>query len=107
MDNCRIHHIRFVAGVIDNGGYKPLFMPPYSPHWIILVQNQEEYKRNPLDKSDTLIPRIAEACKQVTVSDCQGWIGNSLHSMVVENKSVNEIVAKENYNIDNETIWPK
>lgn len=30
-----------------------------------------------------------------------------LHLVNVENKSVNEIVAKENYNIDNETIWQK
>jgi transposase len=78
MDNCRIHHSRFVVDAINKRGYKPLFMPPYSPFlnpieecWSKIKKN---IKRNPLDKSDTLTPRIAEACKQVTVTDCQGWI---------------------------------
>jgi transposase len=47
-------------------------MPPYSPFlnpieecWSKVKKN---IRRNPLDKSDMLTPRIAEACKQVTVS---------------------------------------
>lgn len=31
MNNCRIHHSRFVIEAITDRGYKPLFMPPYSP----------------------------------------------------------------------------
>lgn len=31
MDNCRIHHSHFVVDAINKRGYKPLFMPPYSP----------------------------------------------------------------------------
>ncbi|KAG1403011.1 hypothetical protein G6F60_005318 [Rhizopus arrhizus] len=31
MNNCRIHHSEFVKDFIKNRGYKPLFMPPYSP----------------------------------------------------------------------------
>ncbi|KAG2211633.1 hypothetical protein INT47_008730 [Mucor saturninus] len=31
MDNCRIHHSAFVVNAINKRGYKPLFMPPYSP----------------------------------------------------------------------------
>ncbi|KAG1127903.1 hypothetical protein G6F37_013721 [Rhizopus arrhizus] len=78
MDNCRIHHSRFVVDAINQRGYKPLFMPPYSPFlnpieecWSKIKKN---IRRNPLDKSDMLTPRIAEACKQFTVADCQGWI---------------------------------
>lgn len=81
MDNCRIHHSRFVVEAINNRGYKPLFMPPYSPFLNPIEECWSKIKkhirRNPLDKSDTLTPRIAEACKQVTVSNCQGWIRHS------------------------------
>jgi hypothetical protein len=31
MDNCSIHHSRFVVDAINNCGYKSLFMPLYSP----------------------------------------------------------------------------
>jgi hypothetical protein len=31
MDNCRIHHSAFVVDAINKRGYKPLFIPPYSP----------------------------------------------------------------------------
>ena len=76
IDNCRIHHSRFVVNLIHSRGYKPLFMPPYSPFlnpieecWSKIKQN---IRRNPLKKGDELTPRIAEACKTVTVEDCQG-----------------------------------
>lgn len=78
MDNCRVHHSRFVLDAINQRGYKPLFMAPYSPFlnpieecWPKIKKN---IRRNPLNKSDMLTSRIAEACKQVTVADCQGWI---------------------------------
>ncbi|KAI8640740.1 hypothetical protein BD408DRAFT_325091, partial [Parasitella parasitica] len=71
---CRIHHSRFVVEAINRRGYKPLFMPLYSP----FLHSIEEYqakiksniKRNLLDKENKLTPRIAEACQTVTVSDC-------------------------------------
>lgn len=31
MDNCKVHHTTFVVEVINNRGYKPLFMSPCSP----------------------------------------------------------------------------
>jgi transposase len=52
-------------------------MPPYSPFLNPIEECWSKIKkniRNPLDKADTLTPRIAEACKQVTASNCQGWI---------------------------------
>lgn len=78
MDNCRIHHSAFVVEAIIKRGYKPLFMPPYSPFlnpieecWAKIKSN---IKRNPLDKADTLTSRLPGACQAVTVEDCQGWI---------------------------------
>ena len=78
LDNCRIHHSQFVTDVITRRGYKPLFMPPYSPFLNPIEECWSKMKklirRNPLDERDTLTPRIAEACLQVTVEDCNGWI---------------------------------
>jgi len=81
LDNCRIHHSAFVVEAIKKRGYKPLFMPPYSPFlnpieecW---AKIKSDIKRNPLDKADQLTPRIASACQKVSVSDCQGWIRHS------------------------------
>lgn len=78
MDNCRIHHSAFVVDAINKRGYKPLFMPPYSPFlnpieecWSKIKSN---IKRNPLDKADTLTSRLPEACGPITVKDCQGWV---------------------------------
>jgi hypothetical protein len=65
MDNCRIHHSQFVVDAIIQRGYKPLFMPPYSPFlnpieecWSKIKKN---IRRSPLDEHDQLTHRIAEA----------------------------------------------
>lgn len=78
LDNCRIHHSAFVVEAINKRGYKPLFMPPYSPFlnpieecWSKIKQH---IKRNPLDETDTLTPRITEAISKVTIDDCKGWV---------------------------------
>ena len=31
MDNCRVHSSRFIVDAIKKRGYKPLFVPHYSP----------------------------------------------------------------------------
>lgn len=81
MDNCKIHHTAFVVEAINSRGYKPLFMPPYSPFlnpieecWAKIKGN---IKRSPLDENSTLTPRIAEACKTVSADNCLGWIRHS------------------------------
>jgi transposase len=78
MDNCKIHHSRFVVDLMKERGYKPLYMPPYSPFlnpieecW---AKIKSQIRRNPLSKDDVLSDRIAEACKTITIDDCQGWI---------------------------------
>lgn len=51
MDNCKIHHSKFVVDAINARGYKPLFMPPYSPFLNPIEEcwskSQEEYQRKP------------------------------------------------------------
>ncbi|CEP10623.1 hypothetical protein [Parasitella parasitica] len=81
LDNCRIHHCEFVIEAMKKRGYKPLFLPPYSPFLSPIEECWSKIKklirRNPLDASDALTPRIAEACGQVTTEDCKGWIRHS------------------------------
>ncbi|CEG80322.1 hypothetical protein RMATCC62417_14677 [Rhizopus microsporus] len=80
MDNCRTRHYQYVVDVTDSRGYKPLFMPPYSP----FLNPIEEYwskikkhvKRNSL-LLDTLTFRIKAACETVTTDDCLDWIRHS------------------------------
>lgn len=81
MDNCRIHHSQFVIAAIEKRGYKPLFLPPYSPFLNPIEECWSKIKKNirgnPLSKLDQLTPRIDDACATVTVQDCIGWIGHS------------------------------
>ncbi|CEP15290.1 hypothetical protein [Parasitella parasitica] len=78
LDNCRIHHSAFVVDAINKRGYKPLFMPPYSPFLNSIEEcwskMKKHIRRNPLDKADTLTPRIAESISKVTIDDCKGWV---------------------------------
>ncbi|CEP06802.1 hypothetical protein [Parasitella parasitica] len=78
LDNCRIHHSAFVVDAINKRGYKPLFMPPYSPFLNPIEEcwskMKKHIRRNPLDKADTLTPRIAESISKVTIDDCKGWV---------------------------------
>jgi hypothetical protein len=78
MDNCRIHHSHYVIEAIQSRGYKPLFMPPYSPFLNPIEECWSEIKayvrRNPLSSLDTLTPRIQAACRNVTTEDYLGWI---------------------------------
>lgn len=81
MDNCRIHHSDFVTECIKKRGYRALFMPPYSPFLNPIEECWSKVKsytkRHPLSETDQLTPRIATACKTITVDDCQGWIRHS------------------------------
>lgn len=81
MDNCKVHHSKFVVEAIKSRGYKPLFIPPYSPFLNPIEECWSKIKkhirRSPLSKEDPLTPRIAEACKMVSVKDCVDWISNS------------------------------
>jgi hypothetical protein len=82
MDNCRIHHSHYVVENIKSRGYKPLFMPPYSPFLNPIEEcwskiKKKHVKRNPLSALDSLTPRIQEACRSVSTEDCLGWIRHS------------------------------
>lgn len=81
MDNASIHHGERVIQAAAQRGYKPLFLPPYSPFlnpieecWAKLKAN---VRRNPLSSQDKLSPRVLEAAHTITAQDCQGWIRHS------------------------------
>ncbi|CEP10225.1 hypothetical protein [Parasitella parasitica] len=81
MDNCRVHHSHYVVEPIKSRGYKPLFMPPYSPFLNPIEECwskiKKHGKRNPLSALDSSTPRIQEACRSVSTKDCLGWIRHS------------------------------
>jgi len=83
MDNCRIHHSAFVVDAINKRGYKPLFMPPYSPFLNPIEECwskiKSTIKRSPLDKADNLTSPLPGACRSVTAQGChQGCINKEL-----------------------------
>ena len=61
MNNCRIHHSEFVKDFIKNRGYKPLFMPPYSPFLNPIEECWSKIKsytkRHPWMRSSSIKPR--------------------------------------------------
>jgi transposase len=82
MDNAPIHKPAAVREFIEERGYKCAYSPPYSPFLNPIEEfwSKVKYgvKRRPFDGSDTLTPRIVEACSQVTLTDCRGWIRHSV-----------------------------
>jgi hypothetical protein len=82
MDNAPIHRSTEVAELITSRGYKCMYLPPYSPFLNPIEEMWSKIKfgvrRDELTDKDLLIPRIQEAAKQVTISDCEGWIRHSM-----------------------------
>ncbi|KAG2199315.1 hypothetical protein INT47_012949 [Mucor saturninus] len=82
MDNAPIHKPFAIKALIEERGYKYVYLPPYSP----FLNPIEEFwskvksgiKRNPLDTGDLLTPRIMESITNVTLQDCRGWIRHSV-----------------------------
>jgi transposase len=82
MDNAPIHKNGCIRELIESKGHKCVYLPPYSPFLNPIEEfwSKVKYhvKRSALDTNDTLTPRIKEACKTVTLSDCRGWIRHSV-----------------------------
>lgn len=73
-----MYSMQSVVDVINKGGYKPLFMPPYLPFLNPIEECWSKIKkltrRNLLDQTDILTLYIAEASSQFTVDDFKGWV---------------------------------
>ncbi|SAL96430.1 hypothetical protein [Absidia glauca] len=82
MDNAPIHKSVEVQNLISSRGYKCMYLPTYSPSLNPIEEMWSKMKlnvrRGEITDKDTLVPRIMEAAKKVTVSDCEGWIRHSL-----------------------------
>lgn len=78
MDNAPIHRSPEVQNLISSRGYRCIYLPPYSPFLNPIEEMWSKIKfgvrRNDLTDKDTLVPRIVEASREVTVADCEGWI---------------------------------
>jgi transposase len=82
MDNAPIHKSESITALIKSRGYKPLFLPPYSPFLNPLEEFWSKLKagvrRSELSKEDSLSPRILESAKQITPDNCKAWIRHSI-----------------------------
>ncbi|KAG2200953.1 hypothetical protein INT47_003188 [Mucor saturninus] len=91
IDNCRIYYIHCVVDAIQSRGYKPLYMPPYSPFLNPIEECwskiKKHIKRNPLSTSDTLTPRIKTTCETITT---EYSIGLMRHSETYWDKCLNK-----------------
>ena len=78
MDNAPIHTPAKIRDLVENRGYKCLYLPPYSP----FLNPIEEFwwkikagvRRNALTADDILSDRICEAVQTVTRAECKAWI---------------------------------
>lgn len=77
MDNAPIHKALEIQTIIEERGYRCIYLPPYSPELNPIEQfwSKVKYstKRNLLMKDETLSTRISEACNMVTHKDLQGY----------------------------------
>lgn len=82
MDNAPIHTSTDVKNLIASRGYNCMYLPTYSPFLNPIEEMWSKIKfgvrREEVTTKDTLIPRITEAAKTVTLSDCVGWINHSI-----------------------------
>jgi hypothetical protein len=82
MDNATIHKCPDIQQRIADRGYKAAYLPPYSPFLnpieLFWAKVKAGVRRDCLTATDALSERIIESVKQVTVTDCQGWIRHSV-----------------------------
>lgn len=78
MDNASIHHSQQLQKLVDDRGFKCLYLPPYSPFlnpieecWAKMKAN---FKRTRVTEKDTLSNKVQEAAISVTQEDLHGWI---------------------------------
>lgn len=83
MDNAPIYAPGLIDHVILNRGYRPVYLPPYSPElnpieqfWAILKGN---VKRDKPKDVETLISRIIEASEAVPVEYTKNTIQHSVN----------------------------
>ncbi|KAG1473327.1 hypothetical protein G6F56_001016 [Rhizopus delemar] len=78
MDNTPIHRSPEMQNLISSRGYRCIYLPLYSPFLNPIEEMWSKIKfgvrRNDLTEKGTLVPRIVEASREVTVADCEGWI---------------------------------
>ena len=82
MDNAPIHTSTDIRKIIEDHGYKCVYLPPYSPFLNPIEEFWSKVKagvrRDGLIKDDNLNGRITESSLAVTPKDCQGWIRHAI-----------------------------
>lgn len=84
MDNCSIHHLPEIVGMIEEVGAIVHFLPPYSPDFNPIEMTFSKVKSTIKDLENTM-PRdsgiesiMLAAFASISPQDCQGWISHCL-----------------------------
>ena len=76
MDNAPIHKLKVIKSLIEERGYKCIYLPPYSPLFNpiegLLSKVKTGVRRTPLTADDRLTDRICELAKKVTKKSVRG-----------------------------------
>lgn len=82
MDNAPIHTAKVTGEIIEESGYKYIYLPPYSPElnpieqfWSVVKSG---VKREFILNKDTLPQVITDACNQVATSSFEGFASYSV-----------------------------
>jgi transposase len=83
MDNAPIHVPDSIDPIIEKRGYKPVYLPPYSPElnpieqfWAIL---KGKVKRSKFTNTDSLTSRIIEAIENVPAEHLHNFVQHSVN----------------------------
>jgi transposase len=82
MDNAPIHKPKVIRKLIEDRGYKCLYLLPYSlflnPIEEIWLKVKADVRRTPLKADDRFTDRICESTGKVKRKDYEGWIKHSV-----------------------------
>lgn len=86
MDNCIIHKSHPMIRKIESGGYRLMYLLPYSPELNLIEQFwalvKGKMKLRGLMNEENLSQRIADACNNVRLSDLHGFYRHSKRQII-------------------------
>ncbi len=80
MDNMRSHHAKNVKAVLEQSGFKYMYLPPYSPDLNPIEKLWSKIKAFLRKEKIRIAPDLPDAIQRafatICVSDCQGWFSS-------------------------------
>jgi transposase len=93
MDNASIHKAPEIMEMVEERGYRCVYLPPYSPFLNPIEEFWSKLKAgvkwDGLSATDNLSVKINESAKKITERDCQGWIRHSVDRCLAREINLN------------------